>query len=140
MKVERGCDSEILQMELLSEDYSKVAFLCADRNIEFHAQYGRHFKIRIPRFGRDLCYNSASADLMAVGASNEIYRLNLGMGRFQSPLISDSEELNCIDYSARLELACTGGTDGRVQFWDVLSKSKVHDMILPESCQNQEIT
>lgn len=82
MKVERGFDSEILQMQILSDDYSKLAFLCADRNIEFHAQYGRHFKIRIPRFGRDLSYNPHSADLMAVGATNEIYRLNLGMGRF----------------------------------------------------------
>ena len=118
MKVERGCDSEILKMEVLSDDYSKLALLCADRNIEFHAQYGRHFKIRIPKFGRDICYNPNTADLMAVGASNEIYRLNLGMGRFQSPMESDSPEINCINYSERLELACTGGIDGRVQFWN----------------------
>ena len=37
MKVERGIDSEILQVEVLSDDYSKLALLCADRNIEFHA-------------------------------------------------------------------------------------------------------
>lgn len=83
MKVERGFDSNILQLKVLSEDYSKIAFLCADRNIELHAQYGKHFKIRIPRFGRDICYNPHSADLFAVGATNEIYRLNLSMGRFQ---------------------------------------------------------
>ena len=114
MKVERGIDSEILQIETLSDDYSKLALLCADRNIEFHAQYGRHFKIRIPRFGRDICYNPHTADLMAVGASNEIYRLNLGMGRFQAPIETDSEEINCIRYSDRLELAATGGIDGKV--------------------------
>lgn len=131
MKVERGFDSEVVQMQILSDDYSKLAFLCADRNIELHAQYGKHFKIRIPRFGRDICYNPYSADLYAVGATNEIYRLNLGMGRFQSPLISDSEEINCIDYSSHLELAATGGIDGRVQFWNMLTKGKVHDMILP---------
>ena len=140
MKVERGFDSEVLQLEVLSEDYSKLAFLCADRNIELHAQYGKHFKIRIPHFGRDLCYNPHSADLLAVGASNEIYRLNLGIGRFQSPFISDSEEINCIDYSNKLELAASGGIDGRVQFWDMLSKNKVHDLILPPSAQDQEIT
>jgi ribosome biogenesis protein ENP2 len=82
MKVERGLDSEVLQMQILSEDYSKLAFLCADRNIELHAQYGKHFKIRIPRFGRDIVYNPHSADLLAVGATNEIYRLNLSLGRF----------------------------------------------------------
>ena len=37
MKVERGIDSEILQLNVLSDDYSKVALLCADRNIELHA-------------------------------------------------------------------------------------------------------
>ena len=82
MKVERGIDAQIVQLELLSDDYSKVAMLCDDRNIELHAQYGRHFKVRIPKFGRDLTYNPHCADLIAVGACNEIYRLNLGMGRF----------------------------------------------------------
>ena len=37
MKVERGIDSEVLRCEILSDDYSKLAFLCADRNIELHA-------------------------------------------------------------------------------------------------------
>lgn len=136
MKVERGLDSEVLQMQILSEDYSKLAFLCADRNIELHAQYGKHFKIRIPRFGRDIIYNPHSADLLAVGATNEIYRLNLSLGRFQSPLISSSEEINCIDYSKQLELAATGGIDGRVEFWDMLQKTKAHELILPASCQD----
>jgi hypothetical protein len=39
-----------------------------------------------------------------------------------------------------LELAASGGIDGRVQFWDMLSKNKVHDLILPASAQDQEIT
>ena len=82
MKCERGIDSEVIQMLSLSDDYSKLALLCGDRNIELHAQYGRHFKIRIPHFGRDMVYNPHTADLLAVGESNEIYRLNLSMGRF----------------------------------------------------------
>ena len=82
MKVERGIDAEVLQMRILSDDYSKLALLCDDRNIELHAQYGRHFKIRIPKFGRDFIYNPNTADIVTVGAGNEIYRLNLGMGRF----------------------------------------------------------
>jgi ribosome biogenesis protein ENP2 len=70
MKCERGIDSEVIQMLSISEDYSKIALLCGDRNIELHAQYGRHFKIRIPRFGRDMIYNPHSADLMTVGEGN----------------------------------------------------------------------
>ena len=41
-------------MKVLSPDYSKIAMLQADRTIELHAQYGRHFKIRIPHFGTDM--------------------------------------------------------------------------------------
>ena len=37
LKCERGIDSEVIQLQILSSDYSKVAFLCADRNIELHA-------------------------------------------------------------------------------------------------------
>ena len=37
MKVERGIDAEVLQMRILSDDYSKIAMLCDDRNIELHA-------------------------------------------------------------------------------------------------------
>lgn len=92
-------DSEVVQFKMLSDDYSKIALLEADRNIELHAQYGKHFKIRIPKFGRDLTYNPFTCDLIAVGASSEIYRLNLGIGRFQNPLESESEEINCCTFS-----------------------------------------
>jgi len=122
MKVERGIDAEVIQMQILSDDYSKIALLCDDRNIELHAQYGRHFKIRIPKFGRDMAYNPHTAELLAVGATNEIYRLNLSLGRFSSPFISDAEELTCVAYSSQLELAATGSIDGRVEFWDMNSK------------------
>ena len=37
MKCERGIDSEVVQFQMLSTDYTKMAFLCADRNIELHA-------------------------------------------------------------------------------------------------------
>lgn len=62
---------------MLSEDFDKIVFLRADRAIEFHARYGRYFVTRIPKFGRDLAYHYPSCDLLAVGASREIYRLNL---------------------------------------------------------------
>ena len=127
-------------MQILSEDYSKIAMLCDDRNIELHAQYGRHFKIRIPKFGRDMIYNPHAADIYAVGAGNEVYRLNLSMGRFQSPFVSDSPEMNCCAYSAPLDLLATGGIDGRVEFWDPQSRTKANELMLHEVVPNQEIT
>ena len=118
MKCERGMDSEVVQFQMLSTDYTKMAFLCADRNIELHAQYGRHFKIRIPRFGRDMIYQPYSCDLLTVGASNQIYRLNLDLGRFQSPFETDCPEMTCLDMCHELNTIAVGGIDGRVEFWD----------------------
>ena len=61
-------------MQVLSDDYAKVAFLCADRSIALHAKFGAYHKIRIPRFGRDLAYHPYNADLLVAGSSSEIFR------------------------------------------------------------------
>ena len=127
-------------MQVLSNDYSKLAFLCADRNIELHAQYGKHFKIRIPKFGRDMIYQPYSCDLMAVGATNEIYRLNLDLGRFNSPLISESPEINCIDYCAELNVVAVGGIDGRLELWNMDSRNRVLGMVPTGVSADEEIT
>lgn len=60
VKCERGIDAEVLKLKILSDDYSKIALLLGDRNIELHAQYGRHFKIRTPKVGRDMAYLPAT--------------------------------------------------------------------------------
>lgn len=138
MKCERGIDSEVVQFRMLSTDYTKMAFLCADRNIELHAQYGRHFKIRIPKFGRDMIYNPHTCDLVTVGASNEIYRLNLDLGRFQSPFESDCPEMTSLDLSNELNTVAVGGIDGRVEFWDFDQKNRAAELI-PKT-NNEEIT
>ena len=46
----------------------QLVFLQADRYVEFHTQSGRHYRTRIPKYGRDLAYHSASCDLYFVGA------------------------------------------------------------------------
>ena len=54
MKFERCFDSEVVKFHILSEDYSKVVLLFCDRYVEFHSQAGRYYRLRIPKFGRDL--------------------------------------------------------------------------------------
>jgi hypothetical protein len=44
--------------------------------------------------GRDLAYVPASAELLVVGSSPELYRLNLEEGRFMNPLTSRSNAIN----------------------------------------------
>ena len=58
------------------------------------------------------------------------YRLNLSLGRFQSPLITESPETTCVAYSAPLDLVATGGIDGRVEFFDIQQKQKAQELNL----------
>jgi len=66
-----------------------------------------------------MVYQPHSCELITVGATNEIYRLNLDLGRFNTTMLSHSEEINCVDYSSDLNIIATGGTDGRVEFWNM---------------------
>jgi ribosome biogenesis protein ENP2 len=59
-KFERHLDSEVVDFTILSDDYSKIAMLCADRSIVFHAKFGAYYKTRTPKQGRDLAYVAAT--------------------------------------------------------------------------------
>lgn len=119
MKFERCFDSECVKFKILSEDYSKAVFLHNDRYVEFHAQYGKYYKLRIPKFGRDFDYNYSSCDLYFVGACNEIMRFNMEQGRFQTSLTSQTaNENNCCEFNPVHELFACGNTDGLVECWD----------------------
>ena len=76
-KFTRHLDSEIVDFQLLGEDYSKIAFLCADRAIRFHAKFGTYYDVRTPRQGRDLAISRRTADLIVCGSSKDVYRSNL---------------------------------------------------------------
>lgn len=91
---------------MLSDDYSKVAFLCADRSLSFHARFGTYFKTRTPRQGRDLAYCASSAELLVVGSAPEVYRLHLEEGRYMSPLPSTSAAINACGACARRGVLC----------------------------------
>ncbi len=69
-------------MQILSDDYSKAAFLCQDRSIHFHAKFGQYYSTRVPSFGRDLTYAPFSADLLVVGSAPEVYRSASNPSRF----------------------------------------------------------
>lgn len=51
--------------------------------------------------------------------------MNLDLGRFNTTLVSESPEINCVDYSSDLNLVATGGIDGRVEFWNMDNRTKV---------------
>lgn len=72
----------------MSSDYSKSLHLQADRSLEFHTPQGCYYTTRLPRYGRDLQYDSRSAEALvpSVGVnengSGEVFRLNLEVGRY----------------------------------------------------------
>uniref|UniRef100_A0ABI7XGD5 Nucleolar protein 10 n=1 Tax=Felis catus TaxID=9685 RepID=A0ABI7XGD5_FELCA len=125
LKFERCLDSEVVTFETLSDDYSKIVFLHNDRYIEFHSQSGFYYKTRIPKFGRDFSYHYPSCDLYFVGASSEVYRLNLEQGRYLNPLQTDAAENNVCDINSVHGLFATGTIEGRVECWDPRTRSRV---------------
>lgn len=141
LKFERCFDSEAVTFEVLSDDYSKLVFLQCDRYIEFHAAYGRYYRLRIPKFGRDLQYHYPSCDLFIVGASSEIYRLNLERGQFMTPFSSEATEINkCAINSVHNLLVC-GTQEGRVEAWDPRIKERVGVLDCAFTCvtENKEL-
>ena len=129
MKCMRGIDSEVVNFQILGQDYSKLALICADRSVEFHAQYGRHYKTRVPKFPRDLIFNPNSSDLMICGSSEEIYRISLDEGKFLSSLQSDSKEVNAMNYNPYLNVVMTGGMEGIIETWDYRERKKINKVI-----------
>jgi ribosome biogenesis protein ENP2 len=125
LKCERGFDSNIRKFEILSDDYKKIAALCDDRNIELHAQYGRHFKIRIPKYGRDIKYDKIYCDLFAAGTGNEIYRLNLYKGQFLQSFETIAEGINALGYCQPLEILGMAGEKGICQIFDLRAKQNI---------------
>jgi ribosome biogenesis protein ENP2 len=126
LKCERGFDSQIRKIEIISDDYKKCAMLCEDRNIELHAQYGKHFKIRIPKYGRDIKYDPIYCDLFSCGTGNEIYRLNLHEGQFLQSFETKVIGINSLGYNQPLELLGCACENGIVELFDLRSKKNCY--------------
>ncbi|KAL4644129.1 hypothetical protein ACB098_02G120800 [Castanea mollissima] len=142
LKFERHLDSEIIDFQVLDEDYSKLAFLCADRSVYLHAKYGKHYSLRIPRMGRDMAYDCWSCDLLCAASSPDLYRINLEQGRFLSSLTTQSPAINVVSRSKLHGLVACGGEDGAIECFDLRMRSSVGriDAVAPTGDIDQEVT
>ncbi|EGR30754.1 nucleolar protein 10, putative [Ichthyophthirius multifiliis] len=129
MKCLRGVDSEIVKFAILDQDYSKLAFAQSDRNIEFHAQYGKHYKTRIPKFPRDITYNPYTCDLLISASSKEIYRISLEEGQFLKSFESACSDINTLSFNKQLNILASGGNDGIIEIWDYRQREKASNKI-----------
>ncbi|KAH8255298.1 hypothetical protein KR038_000625 [Drosophila bunnanda] len=124
IKFERCFDSEVTTFEVISDDYSKMVFLQCDRYVEIHAAHGRHYRLRIPRFGRDMKYHKPSCDMFIVGVGRDIYRLNLERGQFLQPFETDASCLNACEVNPEHHLLLAGTKEGTVEAWDPRTKQR----------------
>ncbi|CAN6166404.1 unnamed protein product [Urochloa humidicola] len=131
MKFERHMISEIVNFQILGDDYSKLAFMCADRSVNLHAKYGSHYSLRIPRMGRDMAYDCWSCNLLCAASSPDLYRINLEQGRFLASLSSQSPAINAVTRSKIHGLVACGGEDGAVECFDMRKKSSVGRINIP---------
>lgn len=134
MKFERHVDSEIIQFEILSGDFSKLALLRDDRTVEFHARYGCHHKLRVPKCGRDMMYQQTTCDLYVVGSSDEAWRINLEQGRFIKGIDTGIDQINSCSVNPIHELLAFAGSNGVVEMYDPRDRHNVAK--LPISIDN----
>ncbi|KAJ2482082.1 Small ribosomal subunit biogenesis [Coemansia sp. RSA 2320] len=126
MKFDRHTDTENVNFLLMSEDWTKSVHLQNDRTLEFHNEGQMHYKVRIPRFGRDLAYHSPSCDVLVGGASNEVYRVNIDQGRFMTPFQTQSSSgVNVVEVNPAHQLFGFGTEDGAVEFWDPRARNRI---------------
>lgn len=128
LKFKRHLDADVVNFEILTEDFSKLVFLRSDRTFEFHGRAGVYYKTRMPIFGRDMAYHYPTCDLVAVGNSNLIYRLNLEQGRFLRPLNGSSPAINVCTLNPASGILAVGGNDGVLECWDPRDRAHLATM------------
>lgn len=129
LKFERNTDAENIQFRILDQDWTKLVLLQADRSLELHTQGGIYYRVKIPKFGRDLVYDPITCDVVSVGSSNEAFRLNLDQGRFLKSWETQLEEINSIRIDTRHRLYAIGGK--HVEYWDPRHRKQVGGINIP---------
>mmetsp|Transcript_42871 Transcript_42871/g.127034 ORF Transcript_42871/g.127034 Transcript_42871/m.127034 type:complete len:539 (+) Transcript_42871:99-1715(+) len=125
MKFSRGLNCEVVDFLFLSEDWKKLAIMMEDRVVEFHSQYGRHHRVRVPKAGRSMCYDTESCVLYVSGSWNEVVRIDLEGGEFRSTIQMEAlEEVNSAALNPVLPIVSFGGDKGLVESYDPRNTSK----------------
>lgn len=121
LKFKRHVDLEIVDFQILDDDWRKFVLLSADRYIDFHSPFGSHYKTRVPSCGRDLMINRGTSDLFICGQGPQVWRFNLDQGRFLAPLSTRSGSPsgnNVCAISPVNSLLAFGGDTGLLDIYD----------------------
>lgn len=113
------------RMQILTEDYEKCVFLCADRSLCFHGKGGQHFSTRVPKAGRDLTYLPGQTEVVVAGSAPELWRVNLTEGRFMTPVAVDADAVNVLGVSPVHGMLAAGCEGGGLQCFDLRQKTSL---------------
>lgn len=137
LKCARGLEHEVVDFIFLGDDWRKLAFLLDDRTVEIHSQYGRHHRMRVPKAGRSLCYDSESCVLFVGGSSNELIRIDLEAGTYLPPIpLQKLEEVSHVAANPMLPIVSCAGDGGLVESFDLRDPTKPLSTL--RMCQSQE--
>lgn len=138
-KFDRCFDADVTAFDFVSEDYKQLAFLQVDRHIELHQGGGKHYRFRVPRFGRDIKYNRRTDDLLVVGSGNEINRINLCKGGFVDSYEAEGTALNVCELNYANSLFFTGSEEGVIESWDYRQGKKLFSLNVASALSNTKI-
>ena len=116
LKFERHTTCETVAFELLKEDWTLLALLQTDRAVEFHEAKGMRYRTKIPQAGRDIVFDAETSDLL-LSTSRDLYVLNLELGCFKAPLVTNAP-VNTCRVGPRHGIYALGLEGGSVEFWD----------------------
>lgn len=114
----------VVKLKCIS-NFVYTVFLQTDRTLNFHAPYGTHYSLRVPKFGRDLAYNWNNCDLYVCGAGDEVYRLNLESGQFKEPFAASFVGINKMSINSVHNLLGFGGESSSCEFFDLRVRKSV---------------
>lgn len=122
LKFKRHVDNEILDFQILDDDWRKFVIVTADRFLDFHSQFGSHYKTRVPTCARDLMVHRGTSDLFVCGQGPSVWRFNLDQGRFLAPLDTicgkKNSGINVCGISPVNSLLAFGGDSGLLDMYD----------------------
>lgn len=122
LKFKRHVDNDIVDFQILDDDWRKFVIVTADRYVDFHSQFGSHYKTRVPSCARDIMVHRGSADLFVCGQGPQVWRFNMDQGRFLAPLDSvcgaSGSGINVCGISPVNSLLAFGGDSGSLDIYD----------------------
>ena len=128
MKFDRHTDAETVAFDVLSDDWTKLVLLQANRAIEFHGPSGVYHTVRTPRVGRAMAYDPFSCDLVVGASDSAVYRFNLDRGQYLAPFETEQPANLGVNAVARAPLHGLygfGTESGTVEFWDRRDRKRV---------------